>query len=106
MKKLKLFQRIMLFNLLPKEGSIKSMIVTKDLRKKLGLTQKELKDYKIESTPEGNITCNAKGVEKVFSIDFTDMEVMEVKLALKQASDQKKINELGLELCEIFEVTE
>ena len=102
-KKLKLLDRILLLNLLPEEGNLKTLIIVKDIRTKIVITQEEINKYKLEVNG-GQITWDNKAGMETFEYKFTELERNEIKLALEQADKNKKLREDHIEVCKIFGV--
>ena len=104
--KLSLLDRIIIKGLVSaKESDFASLIVVKDLIAKIEITQDEIKKFEIKQVGEGqnaSIVWNAKGSNAVFEYDFTELERMEIKLALQKISDEKKLNLSLLPLYEKF----
>lgn len=103
--KITLLEKIMLANTLPTEGNIKTMVILKDLRKKIELTQDNIKDYDIQVLPTGALQWNKEGAEVEFDIQFTELETIEVTLAIKKLDKEKKLSIDMLSLVEKFNVT-
>lgn len=98
--KLTLLDRLMIPNILKKEGNYSQMIINKDITKKCQLTQKELKDFEVvEFGPQ--IRWNEKGTKASFQIDFTDLELKEIRDGLKKLNDE---NKLTTELIPVYEI--
>jgi len=58
--KLDIMERVVLFNLLPKEGNFMTLKVLRQAKEKIGLDPKELKDCKVKQDPEkGTLTWDA-----------------------------------------------
>lgn len=98
---MKLIDRIVLVSLLPKEGSFETLIILDDIRKKAGVTQDEVVEFKINSTDKG-VTWTQEAAEKEFDIDFTEAEKNEVSKMLKKLSDDEKLNTETINLYKIF----
>jgi len=98
--KLTLLDRLMIPSILKKEGNYSQMIINKDITKKCQLTQKELKDFEVvEFGPQ--IRWNEKGTKASFQIDFTDLELKEIRDGLKKLNDE---NKLTTELIPVYEI--
>ena len=98
--KLTLLDRLMIPSILKKEGNYSQMIINKDITKKCQLTQKELKDFEVqEFGPQ--IRWNEKGTKASFQIDFTDLELKEIRDGLKKLDDE---NKLTTELIPVYEI--
>ena len=80
--KLNLQQRISLLGYLPKEWKFETLVILKDIIKKIEITQDEIAKYEIKS--EGNnILWNVEGVKSELELEFTELETSEIKKALK-----------------------
>lgn len=101
--KLKLIDRIILGNILPQEGNIKTIVIVKDIREKIKITQEDFKEYEIVVNG-ANLQWNSKGIEAEFDIDFTEFEKNEAKLAIQKADKDKKMTVDMLHLSEVFGV--
>jgi len=98
--KLTLLDRLMIPSILKKEGNYSQMIINKDITKKCQLTQKELKDFEVvEFGPQ--IRWNEKGTKASFQIDFTELELKEIRDGLKKLNDE---NKLTTELIPVYEI--
>ncbi len=59
--KLKVFERLVLLNILPKEGNFVTLKITRRLQEGLSFNEKEIKELNIKTDPKtGNATWNAK----------------------------------------------
>lgn len=87
--KLSVLERITLLGILPAEGDVITVRVLMKLKKDLGFTEQEIKDFNIKSA-DGQITwSNAAEVEIEVGERATDI----VKDALKKLNDEKKLRE-------------
>lgn len=99
--KLNLQQRISLTGYLPKEWKFETLVILKDIIKKIEITQDEIAKYEIKS--EGNnIFWNVEGAKTEFELEFTELEKSEIKKALKKASDGEILQMRDLPLYELF----
>ena len=99
--KLNLQQRISLLGYLPKEWKFETLVILKDIIKKIEITQDEIAKYEIKS--EGNnILWNVEGVKSELELEFTELETSEIKKALKKASDDERLRMEDLPLYEFF----
>lgn len=97
--KVTLLDRLMIPSILKKEGNYTEMIINKDINQKCQLTQKEVKDFEVvQFGPQ--IKWNEKGTKASFQIDFTDLELKEIRDGLKKANDE---NKLTTDLIPIYE---
>ena len=99
---LTLLERIIIPCILKKEADYKTLIINKDLSQKVSLTQIELKKFEVKVSEGGGLQWNAKGVDALFDIDFTDMEKLELKLALTKLDEDKKLTPEFISLYEKF----
>ncbi len=102
---LTLLDKIMIDSLLPKEGNIKTLIIIKDIRNKIKLTQDQIKDYSINVLPDGRLTWNEQGSQVEFDIEFTELENSEIKLAITKLDRDKKLSVDHLSLVALFNVS-
>lgn len=98
---LKFLDRFLLLNLLPKQGTFEDLIVTKDIKSKIEVTQEELKKLNVKSQENGNITWDSSKDEPK-EIEFTDKEQEIITKELKALSEQKKLTENHLNLYQLF----
>jgi hypothetical protein len=98
--KLTLLDRLMIPNILKKEGNYSQMIINKDITQKCQLTQKELKEFEIIEF--GNqLRWNEKGSKASFLIEFSELELNEIREGLKKLNDE---NKLSVDLVPIYEI--
>jgi hypothetical protein len=101
--KINLLEKIILAVILPNEGNIKTLTVVRDLKKKLQLSQDDIKKYGINQ--DGTIiNINKKGECKFYDIKFTEMETNEIKICLKKLDSENKLSIEMLNLVNIFKV--
>jgi hypothetical protein len=99
---LSLLERILIGALpLKNEGSYVSLIVVKDLRAKVAITQDEIKKYELKAG-EKNLTWNQKGAEAKFTYEFTELEKLEIKLSLEKLDKENSLTTEHLSLYEKF----
>lgn len=101
---LKILDKIMITSILPFEGNIKTLIIVKDLKDKISLTQDELLKYDIQATENGGIKWNKEGEDAIFTIEFTELEKNEIKCALKKLDSENKLSIDMLRIVKLFEV--
>jgi hypothetical protein len=90
----------MIPNILKKEGNYSQMIINKDITQKCQLTQKELKEFEIIEF--GNqLRWNEKGSKASFLIEFSELELNEIREGLKKLNDE---NKLSVDLVPIYEI--
>lgn len=102
-KKIKLLDRILIGSIFPESGSFSQLIVRKDIIEKVKVNQSDISEYDIKTTEgSADITWNAKGVEDVKEMDFTDLECAEIKKCLTVLSNTEKLTNQHLDLWEQF----
>lgn len=99
-----LLDRLIIRNILPLEGNIKSLIIIKDIVKKIELTQDEVKLFDLQANEKGNLTWNKTGMESTFEIEFTELETNEIKFSLAKLDREKKISVDMLGIVKLFGV--
>jgi hypothetical protein len=111
---LSVFERLLLGNILPKEGNFTTLKVVKDAQSLIGFTEEEhallqfkhggetYKDSKgIERTvPEGTIHWQDKVEEKEFDIGLKVIDV--ISTVIKKMDAEKKLNMTHMSLYEKF----
>lgn len=102
--KLTLVQRFLILDLLSaNRGDYKTMVITKDLTKKIEVTQKEIEKFEVKF--EGSLMkWNKKKTPENFTYAFTELEMNEVKLCLKKQNDNKNLTMQSMELIDAFGV--
>lgn len=99
--KLNLLDRIVLPGILPKEGSFTDLIIVKDIKKKVSITQEDIKKYKI--TVQGDaLQWSTAGAEAEFEYEFEELETKIIKEALQKKHDEKKATEDMIHLYTLF----
>lgn len=102
---LSLLDRIVLQGALPIQGNIKTLTIVRDVNKKIGLTQDEFKKYNIQFSGDATV-WNDAGNKAKFTYEFTGLEIVEIKNALKKLSDSGQLHMDALGVCEKFGITE
>ncbi len=102
--KITLLEKIMIGNILPAEGNIKTLIIIKDIKKKTELTQDHIAKYGIDVTKDGRVAWNEEGTKAEFDIEFTELEKGEIKAVLQKLDKEKKLTVDHLSLVEKFGV--
>lgn len=102
---LELVHRFELLNLIPARASVTKMVVYKDIKKKIYPTQEEIKKFNVRDQVingkdgEQCVTLFDKKSESKIDIEFTDIEILELKALLDNASKKELISEHLLNLC-------
>ena len=96
--KLNVVERILLLQILPKEGSYVTFKILADLKGLLAFNEKEIKEYGVIEK-EGRITWKKTGDKE---INFGEKVTEIVKDALKKLDEAGKINADNISLYEKF----
>lgn len=96
---LTLLERILIPGILSKKADHKTLIINKDILAKIIFTQDEIKKYDIEQVAD-QVKWNVKGTKATFHYEFTDLERLELKLAMQKLDTDK---ELTMELLPLYE---
>lgn len=96
--KLSILERITLLGILPAEGDVVTIRVLTKLKRDLGFTEQEIKDFNIQSA-DGKISWqNGAEVEIEIGERATDI----IKDALKKLNDEKRLREETLPVYDKF----
>jgi len=88
-KKLTVGERLIILQILPKEGNFTTLRLTRDLGNKVGISADEFEEFEIKQE-ENLIKWNDKGsIEK--SIDFKNKEIEIISAELKNLDKEKKL---------------
>jgi hypothetical protein len=98
--KLNVLQRILLFSVLPKEGTLLTMKTLKGLKEKVMFSEEDVKLYDIHQEDEQFRWDSSK--DEPVEFDITEGEIKLVTAGLKELDSQGKITEQYLSLCELF----
>jgi hypothetical protein len=94
-------ERLLLLNILPKEGDFTTLKIVRKLREALSWTEAEYAERNFTTNAEGGVTWtlgNPDAVEIPIGEKATDIIVG----ALKKLNDEKKLNEQNFSLYEKF----
>lgn len=94
-------ERILIPSILRKESDYKSLIVTNDLKKKVQLTQDEIKKFELRTEGQ-SLVWNEKGAKSIIEYDLTEFEKLEIKLALQKLDQEKKLSSELISLYDKF----
>jgi hypothetical protein len=100
--KLNILQRILIFSVLPKEGSLLTMKTLKNLKEKIVFSEEEIKESELR-IEDNQYFWNPTKVGDV-EFDITEGETKLIVEGLKDLDKQGKITEQYLTLCELFNV--
>lgn len=93
-------QRLMLLQILPREGDITTIRIIKELREQLSFTEEDHRRLQIRQ--EGGVVFWNVKEEYFKEVKIGDVAVGLVVKSLKQLSDNKKLTEGHLPLWEMF----
>ena len=93
---LSLPERIFISSLLPAIGKEETLLVSRDLKNKVLITQKEIESFEIK-TKGDNINWNAKGVKSKLKVELTTLEKMLFKRLLSECNSKEQIPESMLD---------
>ncbi len=90
---LNFYQRIVVLGMLPAKSDLATLLVSRDIRNKVKVTDEEKEKYDIVTTPRGGMTWNLEKVEKVelITVTLNESETKMLKDALKKANREKSI---------------
>lgn len=100
--KLTILDRITLPSILKTEANYTTLIINKDIKKKVEITQDELVKYKFKNLPNGSITWNIEKDQDSFETEFTSLEATEITACLNKLEQDNKLTEDHLGLYELF----
>ena len=101
MMKLTVFERLMLLNILPKEGNFVTLKIVRELREGLSFNEKEIKDLNLKVDDKGNATWNpAKDKNKDVEIGGQANKI--IVETLEKLDKDKKLTESHLSVYEKF----
>lgn len=102
MKKIELTiaERLTLHDILPKAGNYNTLIICSDIKKKIEISQNEMKLINLSFTNDA-INWDPKKA-KSLNVQFTEMESNEIKICLKKLNDENKLLEACINLYKKF----
>ena len=99
---LKVFDRLMLLNIIPVEGNFVTLKIVLQLRQALSFNEEEVKRLEIRQN-EGNVTWN-RIADEPKEVEIGEKATDIIVEALKELDKQKKLTEQHYELYEKFVV--
>lgn len=99
--KITLVDRILIPDVLKKEGNYSQMIINKDIVSKCQLSQSELEEFEVKQFGT-QLSWNEKGVNANFEIEFTELEKNEIREGLKKINEENKLNINLIHIYELF----
>lgn len=104
---LSLQERALLQFLLPTQGSFTELLCREDLVSKVKLTQEDVEEFEIKSLPSGGIAWSEeKAKDRIWDIEFTELEKSAVKKQLKKLSEEGKLSADHMTLAKAFKIEE
>jgi len=100
--KLTILDRVILPSILKKEANYMTLIINKDIKKKIELTQDELVKFKFKTVGQGLTWSLPEDMEDSFSFSFTSSEVTEIFDCLNKLNSENKLTEEHTHLYETF----
>ena len=97
---MKIIDRILIESILPHEGNYTDLIVIKDIKSKVSLTQDEIIKYEVKSLENGTIEWKNEGYDE--EIKFSELEKSIIKKALEKLNSENKLNFQLLNIYELF----
>lgn len=101
MTNLKLIDRMSVLSVLPSEGRFTDLILVWDIKKKVAITQDEIKEFEIVHD-EAGIHWNEKWNTNEFSIDLTDAESDLIKRYIIKLDSEEKLRSEMVGIHKIF----
>lgn len=96
-KELSIMDRVGMASLLPTEGNMLTQITARDIRKKVELTQEDIKKHNVKSRPGGGLSWDDNGKKKI--IRFTNPEYELLRSQIDKLDAQQKITSDMLSAC-------
>jgi hypothetical protein len=100
--KLNILQRILIFSILPNEGTLLTMKTLRGLKNKITFSEQEVNGYNLR-IDQGKYTWDSTKDSDI-EFEVTDGEKILIVDGLKELDKQGKITEQYLNLCELFNV--
>ena len=95
--KLKIHDRLLVLNILPKEGNLVTVRLLKDILGKIGLAGDEIKDWKVQSRPNNQVIWdNTKQTEKEIEVSDSERELIFAKLEELNKASKLTLEQLNL----------
>ncbi len=101
---LTLKDRVIFDSVLPKNFSHTTKIILDDIIKKIILTQAEILKYEIKTEGNGSVSWNNLGTKATFNIEFTELELIQIRGGLKALDEKEALNADTDEIYKIFSI--
>src|SRR3990167_3828113 len=99
--KLTISDKILLPTIFPAEAKYEALICIRDIKKKMEITQEDVKEFNIQTLENGSVSWKVS--DKTFDYKFTEMEKQTILNSLKKLDEQEKLTEQLLPLCKLFD---
>ena len=97
---MKILERILLESIIPNEANYTDLILGRDIKKKVALTQDEILKYDVKVLENGSIEW--KNETEDFEVEFSDLEKGLIKKTLEKLNSENKLNFQLISLYEMF----
>ena len=97
---MKILERILLESIIPNEANYTDLVLGRDIKKKVALTQDEILKHEVTVLENGSIEW--KNETEDFAIEFSDLEKGLIKKTLEKLNSENKLNFQLISLYEMF----
>ena len=95
--KLQIQERLLILNILPKEGNIVTIRLLKDLIGNVGLSGEEIKKWKVQTKENNQVVWdNTQATEKEINLEETAKNLISERLELLNKESKLTIEQLSL----------
>jgi len=96
--------KVLLGNILPKEGSFETLILSRDVYKKIEISQEDMEEFEIKPSEDGKAIqwSIKKSEDNPFDIDFSESEKNFISGSLKKISEKEALTPNLIPLYEKF----
>lgn len=101
-KELTILERILIPNIFKQEGNYIYMTIKADVNKKVSLSQEEFVEFGVKIVGDNRLTWNSEFSDKKFEIDFSELELNELKSACEELDKNMKLSDENKSLYEKF----
>ena len=95
-----ILERILLESIIPNEANYTDLVLSRDIKKKVALTQDEILKHEVTVLENGSIEW--KNETEDFAIEFSDLEKGLIKKTLEKLNSENKLNFQLISLYEMF----
>ena len=97
---MKILERILLESIIPNEANYTDLVLGRDIKKKVALTQDEILKHEVTVLENGSIEW--KNETEDFEVEFSDLEKGLIKKTLDKLNSENKLNFQLISLYEMF----